>query len=310
MDFYSINSINSYVKDIDMQKKWSQKKESGDFEADGISSISEWVEKQQDKFDFGSASETSDSDDSSDEELSRITRKYADGGKLTQSEKEYLRKNNPMLYSKVKAAEEEVKSYKRELKSCKTKDEVQKVKMNHVNASLSTVNSVNNNPNIPKSAKLAIASQELRKVRDMEKATVEFVKTGDYASLPTEAERRKAEHDIKEAEIQRLYDNSEKALPESDNEHEEISVGEKISDDEEKTFVDESASAEDISPKEERSAHERVKHEDSEEITVDEAENTDEARKVRRAKAKAVYASVGSSAGSSDAAAAILSEKV
>ena len=80
-----------------------------------------------------------------------------------------MQKKDPMAYRQLKAAEAEQKSYEEELKRCRTKEEVSRVRMAHTSASLSVVNSVKNNPNIPEGQKLALVSGELRKVKALDK---------------------------------------------------------------------------------------------------------------------------------------------
>ena len=156
MDFSMIQSIGTYTKNMEMQMKWQKKKEDNDFTADGSTNWSDPTARQAEEIRRSQA-------DGSAKLLSQIRTKLAAGKKLTQEEMDYLQKNDLPTYQKVKAIEAEQKSYEKELKNCKTKEDVQRVRTNRVAASLSVVNNVKNNPAIPEGAKLGLIWQELQK---------------------------------------------------------------------------------------------------------------------------------------------------
>lgn len=203
MDFTSIGSMHNYINTTKMQQKWKLKKSNGNFKADGTKSIGEWIEKQQKKNSSNPFNITRN-EDTTDKMLQDINNKLAVGKKLTLEEREYLRQKNPQLYRQLEQQEAEEKQYKEDLKHCKTKEDVQKLKMSKVAASLSVVNSVKNNPNIPEGAKLGLIAAEQQKMRAIEEATVKFVQSERYAKLPTEAEKAEAERILQEAEEERL----------------------------------------------------------------------------------------------------------
>lgn len=260
MDITAMNSVNNYVKSINMQQKWQQKKESGDFSANGIRSVNEWIEEQKNKL-----SENNSEDKSSDKILTGIRTKMSCGGKLSPSEKSYLQRKDPVAYAQAMEVEAERAAYARELKKCRTKEEVMRFKMSHAARSLANVNSVMNDPHIPQEKKLSAVMSEQQKMSAIEKETVDFVKSGDYAALPTEREKLKAEKDMEKAksEEKRCKDANDKAKEQ-----------------ESKPAV-----------KDEKGVQQKEKHrpEEKPKITKEQAENTPEARKVRRAKAKAAY---------------------
>lgn len=202
MDFTSIGSMHNYINTTKMQQKWKLKKSNGNFKADGTKSIGEWIEKQ--KKNSSNSIDITRNEDTTDKMLQDINNKLAVGKKLTLEEREYLRQKNPQLYRQLEQQEAEEKQYKEDLKHCKTKEDVQKLKMSKVAASLSVVNSVKNNPNIPEGAKLGLIAAEQQKMRAIEEATVKFVQSERYAKLPTEAEKAEAERILQEAEEERL----------------------------------------------------------------------------------------------------------
>lgn len=261
MEFAYLGSINSYIKNGEMQKKWNMKKSTNNFAADGTMSIDEWIKKQTEKADSFSLND--DNINKSDERLNDIHNKLYCGKKLTLDEEQYLQKKDPMAYRQLKASEAEQKSYEEELKRCRTKEEVSRVRMAHTAASLSVVNSVKNNPNIPEGQKLALVSGELQKIKALDKITEKFVKSGRYAKLPTDNEKLTAEKLLKEAEQNEIASSAEI--------------------DKDKTDNTEDAKVNTDSPDaEEKSAAEKILSDD--EITRIDAENAPEVRKVKRAK--------------------------
>lgn len=268
MNFFTVQSINTYTRNMEMQMKWQKRKETNDFTADGSMHMEPW-RQQAEEIRKSSA-------DGSAKMANQIDLKLGSGQKLTAEEMEYLKKHDPQTYQRVKQIEAEQESYEKELKRCKTKDEVQRVRMAHTASSLNAVNSIKNNPVIPEEKKLELIMQEHRKHMALEESTREFVESGRYAKLPTEEERLKAEKDLKEAE---------KAELRRDGEDEEVK---ETDGDDAQEIVD--AGAETLR----RAEAEAVKQEakkavEEHEMTRAEAETTPEALKVKRAKAQAAY---------------------
>ena len=147
---------------MEMQMKWQKKKASGDFKADGTMTIADSVRKQAEEIRLSQQ-------DGSAKMSNQIRLKLNSGQKLTNEEMEYLKAHDPQTYQHVKNLEAEQASYEQELKRCKTKDEVQRVKMAHAATSLSTVNEIKNNPNIPESKKLELIWKEHQKNKALER---------------------------------------------------------------------------------------------------------------------------------------------
>ena len=274
MNFSMIQSLGTYTKNMEMQIKWQRKKANNDFTADGSTKLKDPVAQQAEEIRMSQA-------DGSSKLSSQIRAKLAAGKKLTREEMEYLQKNDPQTYQKATAIEEEQKSYEEELKRCKTKEDVQRVKMNHTAASLSVVNSVENNPAIPESAKLGIICQELQKCMALEEAISKFVESGQYAQLPTEAEKREAEEALEEAKAEELQtEDSTESTKESNTDNSELNTDctkDNISDEESKDApISESAQKGRVTLPEHK-------------LTPAEAETTPEALKVKKAKVRAAY---------------------
>ena len=269
-----MQSIGNYTKNMEMQMKWKQRKANNDFTADGSTKLSDPTARQAEEIRKSQA-------DGSSKLSAQIRTKLAAGKKLTQEEMDYLQKNDPQTYQKAKAIEEEQKCYEEELKRCRTKEDVQRVKMNHTAASLSTVNNVKNNPAIPEGAKLGIMWQELMKTRALEETMGEFVKSGRYAQLPTEAEKAEAEKELKEAKEAELgMEDSVESTEKADND------GKEVNEDRAPEGISEDA-GKDISLHGSVQRNRAVLQERR--MTVAEAETTPEALKVKRARARAAY---------------------
>lgn len=194
MNVMMISSLNTYTTNMKMQMKWQQKKSSGDFTADGAMSL-------EDKLLKGAMDSMDDLlGDSSKVSSAQIRTKLMSGKKLSSKEMDYLRENDPELYKKAKAIEMEREAYERELKQCKTKEEVQKVKMAHATAALAQVKNIESNPNIPEGQKLALMMEQLAKSNALGEVERKFVQSGEYKRLPSEEEKRQAEEDLKEAQ--------------------------------------------------------------------------------------------------------------
>ena len=287
MDFSVMQSIGMYTKNMEMQMKWKQKKANNDFTADGSTKLSDPTARQAEEIREAQA-------DGSSKLSAQIRTKLAVGKKLTREEMDYLQKNDPQTYQKARAIEEEQKSYEEELKRCRTKEDVQRVKMNHTAASLSTVNNVKNNPAIPEGAKLGIMWQELMKTRALEETMGEFVKSGRYAQLPTEAEKAEAEKALKEAKEAELgIEDSVESTEKADNDEKEANTDRAADNGGKEANADHAPEGIPEDNGKDASLHESVQKDrrglQERRMTVAEAETTPEALKVKRAKAHAAY---------------------
>lgn len=279
MNFFAIRNMNSYTKNMEMQMKWQKKKTTGDFTADGSTKMYDPIRKQAEEI-------RKSNQDGSKKLAAQIDMKLQSGKKLTPEEMEYLQKKDPQKYQKIKAMEAEQKNYEQELKRCKTKEEVQRVRMTHTAASLDAVNEIKNNPVIPEGKKFELIMEEHYKSKALETSTNEFVESGKYAALPTEAEKAQAEKDLKEAKEEELgIENPAEEVEEKDS----IESDRTEQTEPEEPAVDKEAEAKQIL--QEKAAAELTKRDirNEHEMTRMKAESTPEAMKVKRARARAAY---------------------
>lgn len=245
MDLTSIGTISGYVRELDSRRRAEQRNQ-GRAQDRKPSTAAEWV-KQQEELAKSPDRQELTWGDTGDQKLTGIQTKYYSGGTLTKSEREYLKSKNPMLYERLLAAESAKKSYRQELKRCRTREEVHRLKMSHTAGAVSAIK-----------AGSAEASDRLNGVQS---STNEFVRSGEYHSLPTEHEKAVAEKRVKQAEERQRRKLAEKS-GESGAEQQKTESSRK------KLFHD-------IRPGE----------------TVEQAKNSPEMLKVRRAKAKRAYSS-------------------
>lgn len=242
MDFAGIGTVSGYVRALDSRRQAEQRSQ-GSTEEKKPSAAADWVKQQEE------LAKSSDKQDitwwnTGDQKLSGIQTKYYSGGSLTKTEREYLKSKNPALYERLIAAEAAKKSYRRNLKRCRTREEVHRMKLSHTAGTMSAIK-----------AGSAEASDRLNGIQS---STNEFVRSGEYHSLPTEHEKAVAEKRVKQAEERQRGKRTENS---AEKQHDPENSRKKL--------------FRDIRPGE----------------TVEQAKNSPEMLKVRRAKAKRVYSS-------------------
>ncbi|MFQ7185810.1 MAG: hypothetical protein ACLUF4_01830 [Lachnospira eligens] len=189
-----------------LNNKWMQKKESGNvLSKQELNERSTWTSEQFMIADFQDQLEHN----RETQKCQKIDNKIMSGGSLSPEEISYLEKNDPVALKKYRETKEEKESYKEKLRQCKTKEEVDRVKLQKLGELESSLSSVVNDPTIPKSAKLAKAQEILAKTNNIEAAHLEFVKSADYQSMPTDDEKK--EQDAADNDISDEITDSEKA---------------------------------------------------------------------------------------------------
>ena len=242
MDFAGIGTVSGYVRALDSRRQAEQRSQ-GSTEEKKPSAAADWVKQQEE------LAKSSDKQDitwwnTGDQKLSGIQTKYYSGGSLTKTEREYLKSKNPALYERLIAAEAAKKSYRMDLKRCRTREEVHRMKLSHTVGTMSAIK-----------AGSAEASDRLNGIQS---STNEFVRSGEYHSLPTEHEKAVAEKRVKQAEERQRGKRTENSC---EKQHDTENSRKKL--------------FRDIRPGE----------------TVEQAKNSPEMLKVRRAKAKRAYSS-------------------
>ena len=296
MDFRSISSVQSYVKTLDSKYQAEKQQEEGPAvstdPAKKQSKLDEWIKQRQDE--MKSAIETMKRmEESTDHKLAGIQSKVYSGTSLSRAEKEYLKTKNPVLYARLAAADLEKKVYERELKRCRTKEEVQRLKLSHTASSLSAVNAGQHSAGASSEQKMALAQGELYKLKGMQDATNRFVRSGAYHSLPTEREKAIAEKRVEQAQERRRREMSQGILDEIYKNRApktgDIKQSAEAADDAWNEQI--GAPAEDYLPTEATKGHidPKVLTDIKPDETVEQAENSREMLKYKRAKARRAY---------------------
>ena len=167
MDFTTINSLNSYISGLKMQGLWHLRQQNGASHQDEITVDGVTFHRR-------------------DETLASIRAKLDAGGSLTEEERAYLRQHDPQAYQELLQEEQEQAAYERALRSCKTREEADRLQMNRIGQSLSRIQTVEHDPAIPLHAKLKVVMREKRLVDAAADSMREFVASGDYDRLPSE----------------------------------------------------------------------------------------------------------------------------
>lgn len=195
-------TIRSTVKLAEMDGRWQQKKKSGKlWEKEDLDPVAKQIMKY--KEDLEQMRES--------KKLADISTKLKAGSSLTSEEIEYLQRNNPELYKEYEEIQNEKKAYERELENCKTKDDVEKLKLNKMGSLLAEAKSVMNNPNIPEGKKLGLMEKILKKTMGIQDVHMKFVKSARYLSLPTEEELAQEEKEKAERKEEAAEEIGEKA---------------------------------------------------------------------------------------------------
>lgn len=167
-----------------LNNKWQQKRDSGKLTKDERNARENWTKEDYLIQDIKEQAEQN----RKAEHDTRIDNKIMAGGTLTPDEEKYLEQNNPDALKKYKEIKAEKKLYEEKLKKCRTKEEVERVKLNTMGEYASALKKVVNDPLIPKSEKLAKAREMLAKTNNVQNVHISFVNSSEYEELPAEGE--------------------------------------------------------------------------------------------------------------------------
>ncbi len=147
-------------------------------------------------------------------EYSALYNKVMSGEKLSPDEEEKLRQHDVKTYNDYKASQAEQEAYEEKLKRCKTKDEAQRLHTEKMQAELSKIKNIDNNPYISEGEKLKMIQVIHGKTVVMGKIYKEFTESVEYKELPTEAEIQKARTMEREAEDASMREKMDEAKEE------------------------------------------------------------------------------------------------
>lgn len=195
--------------------------------------------------------------------------KLATGGKLTSEEISYLQEHDPEALAKYREAQAEQKAYENELKNCKTKDEVERVKMNRMGNFAAEAKKISNDPYIPLDKKLELMNQLNNEVCLVNEAHQEFVKSNQYRDMPTDEELSKERIEEASEEQEKMQSEVMKSVSDEPEDPEENDSIQK-----QKAEIEETLSVESADESAEQKV-ERAKRERRSDVDTDEPETTE-----------------------------------
>lgn len=157
-----MGSMGSYMKTMQLQQKWQLKKDEIQSRNPQVSaSMYNQVQQEKKRYD-----------------LQALDYKLQAGQQLSGEELDYLRQNNPEMYQKAMQAKAERAAYERELKNCKTQDEVRRLRMQRTGALVTAGREAANRND------LAACKEIDMRANGLTAEHMKFVKSADYAKLP------------------------------------------------------------------------------------------------------------------------------
>ena len=206
-----IGSISEYTRSLKLSARWQMKKDNRTY-TEKSSLVSDEFEMYREQLEKAR--------EDSNPTKAAIYQKLACGNELTAEEEAYLKEHDMMAYQKYKELRTEQENYERELKKCKTKEDVERLQTVHLGTRFAAANSIANNPNIPKAQKMGLLMQENAKAKAIAEATRKFKDSLTYDRLPTDEEKRQEE----EEKLEELQGENEvgKDTPAEEEEKDEI----------------------------------------------------------------------------------------
>lgn len=147
--------------------------------------------------------------------------KLDSGQELTPEEEQYLEKVNPDALKEHEKLKEEVAAYRKQLQNCRTKKDVEKLKLYKMGQFMSEVKTVSNDPHIPKAQKKAMLEQILKRTYAIEKEHNDYTKTPEYQAKPD----KEPYEDVNPSDKDRSSADSTDATSSDSTDNAEISSG-------------------------------------------------------------------------------------
>jgi len=192
------------MKSMNLQMKWDERKSNfltPKKEEDGMLSM---IKKQ-----------TEDMEKTVN--LNRIESKLKAGNRLSQKEKDYLKKHCPDLHEKAEKIEREREEYRKALERCRTKEEADEVHMMKMQQQLAMAKSIANNPNIPKEKKLEKLTEIAMFTAAFSDEYIDFIKSDKYRDMPSEYDIEFEPEENVESEEDGLRENADQKKTDSND---------------------------------------------------------------------------------------------
>lgn len=180
---FTFGTITNALRSVKLSSEWEKKKEEAQTKKQN-DMIAKMTEQERMIYDLKKQSE----DNEKAGKLTAIEGKLMAGKELTPEEEEYLKENDPDALLEYKKLQVEKANYKEKLKHCKTKEDVDRLKMNSLSGAFTECRRISTNPNIPKEKKVILLKRLQMKVNFDKIAQEEFVADGSYHALKTDQE--------------------------------------------------------------------------------------------------------------------------
>lgn len=171
-----MGTVSSLVRNLSLEKKWELKKKELGKSNQENSQIAAYKQQVADL--------------RKSQAISSIEAKMKSGIPLSGADMEYLRLNAPTLYEKAQAIQKEREQYRKELESCRTKEDVEKLKTRKLQQYVAEAKAVMSSsiPAEKKKEKMEEIGMRMATVMDEH---ANFTQSSEYASLPDDWEDEK-----------------------------------------------------------------------------------------------------------------------
>lgn len=198
-------TVRNSVQLAALDSKWQQKRNSGNI----LKNDQEMTEEERQLQSYQKQAD----DIRKSNRTAELSAKLMSGVPLTQEERAFLAQNAPGALKDYEELKRKQDSYKNELKHCKSKEDVERVKLSHMGTFMAQAKEIANNPNIPKDKKIELMEKLSKEVNGITETHEEFTKSQFYQDLPDKTEYSSKEEstavDTDDVEIEITEDNPE-----------------------------------------------------------------------------------------------------
>lgn len=177
---FCFGTMQNYMKNAELKIKFEQRKQNYNLETNSDEKSEKQSQIDQICDDLKNIRQSN--------KISGIDMKLRSGGELTDDELAYLKQKDPELYKKAIEVKRERKLYRKALNNCRTKEDVEKLKVCKLHEFMSGIKTIKSNPDIPEEKKRELIDQINRRMMGVFKEHTKFVSSENYKNLPTEKE--------------------------------------------------------------------------------------------------------------------------
>lgn len=167
-------TVHNMIRMAELDSRWQQKKDNNLKKQEELTAEERQIQHYQEQLE-----KMREGNKSSD-----IYAKIKSGAELTSEEIDYLKKNNPDALKEYEDIKREKEAYKKQLKNCRTKEDVEELRVQKMNSFISEARRISSNPYIPEGKKSQLMDKIMARVLNIQDAHMEFTKTIMYISLP------------------------------------------------------------------------------------------------------------------------------